>query len=99
MTRAFFFTAVLAALLAVTSAEASTVNINSAGPAELAASLVGVGEAKAAAIVSYRKANGPFRSADDLAKVDGIGKAIVEQNRGVIAVGKAPQPAGKFKKP
>ncbi len=37
--------------------------------------------AKAEAIVSYRQKNGPFRSADDLAKVKGLGKKTIEQNK------------------
>jgi len=38
--------------------------------------------AKAEAIVSYRDKNGPFKTADDLAKVKGIGKKLVDQNKG-----------------
>ena len=40
--------------------------------------------AKAEAIVSYREKNGPFKSADDLAKVKGVGKKLVEQNKSNI---------------
>ena len=36
---------------------------------------------KAAAIVAYRKTNGPFRSIDELANVKGIGTKTVEKNR------------------
>ncbi len=39
------------------------------------------GKAKAEAIVSHREKNGPFKSADDLAKVKGLGKKLVEQNK------------------
>jgi competence protein ComEA len=35
---------------------------------------------KAQAIVDHRKAHGPFKSADDLARVKGIGKKTVERN-------------------
>ena len=37
--------------------------------------------AKAQAIVSYREKNGPFKGADDLAKVKGLGKKLVDQNK------------------
>ena len=47
----------------------------------------GVGPAKAEAIVEHRKANGPFKSADELALVKGIGLKTVERNRDLIAVG------------
>jgi len=40
--------------------------------------LPGVGPAKAAAIVSDRRDNGPFRSLDDLERVRGLGRATVE---------------------
>ncbi|MEJ1295931.1 MAG: helix-hairpin-helix domain-containing protein, partial [Candidatus Sedimenticola sp. (ex Thyasira tokunagai)] len=42
------------------------------------------GEAKAQAVIAYREANGPFKSADDLAMVKGIGKKTVEKNRADI---------------
>ncbi len=57
------------------------VNINSADAVTIAKSLDGVGPAKARAIVAYRKAHGPFKRAEDLARVKGIGKATVEHNR------------------
>ncbi|MNC97028.1 ComE operon protein 1 [compost metagenome] len=37
--------------------------------------------AKAEAIVSHREKNGPFKSAEDLAKVKGLGKKLIEQNK------------------
>jgi competence protein ComEA len=37
--------------------------------------------AKAEAIVSYREKNGPFKGAEDLVKVKGLGKKLIEQNR------------------
>ena len=40
--------------------------------------LPGVGPAKAAAIVRYRRDNGPFRSLEDLERVRGLGRATVE---------------------
>ncbi len=62
------------------------VNINQADAEELATQLVGVGMKKARLIVEYRVANGPFRSADDLANVSGIGAATIEKNRQRIAL-------------
>ena len=74
-------------LLAGSALAADTVDINSADATQLAKVLVGVGQAKADAIVEYRKANGPFKSADELANVKGIGLKTVERNRDLIAVG------------
>lgn len=57
------------------------VDINKADAETLAAELTGIGESKAAAIVAYREANGPFRNVDDLVNVKGIGEKTVEKNR------------------
>lgn len=62
-------------------ASAAPVDINSADAQVLAAGLRGVGVDRAEAIVQYRKTHGPFRSIDELVKVKGIGKKIVEANR------------------
>lgn len=62
------------------------VNINSADAPTLAAEIKGVGEKKAEAIVSYREANGPFKSVDDLANVKGIGAKTVDKNRDKLEV-------------
>ncbi len=43
--------------------------------------LKGVGPKTAAAIVEYRRANGPFRQVDDLLNVKGIGKKKLESMR------------------
>lgn len=85
-------------LLLATAAYAGTggerVNINSADAATLDRVLDGVGPSKAEAIIAYRKANGPFRSIDQLASVKGIGLATVERNRDRILVsGGAPAAA------
>lgn len=83
--------------LMATSAFAGTerVNINTADAGTLDRVLVGIGPSKAEAIVIYRKANGAFRSADQLASVKGIGLATIEKNRDriVVAGGAAPLPA------
>lgn len=69
-------------------AMAATVDINQAD-AKLLATLDGIGPQKAATIVAYREANGPFRSIDDLAKVKGIGAATVAKNRDKMSVSEA----------
>ncbi|KAF1720686.1 ComEA family DNA-binding protein [Pseudoxanthomonas wuyuanensis] len=71
----------LTLLLATTAFAADKVNINTADAVALEAVLVGVGPSKAQAIVDYRKANGPFKSAEELAMVKGIGLKTVEKNR------------------
>jgi competence protein ComEA len=63
---------------------ASPVNINTADEVTLAASLKGVGEARARAIVAYRNQHGPFKSVEQLAEVKGIGPAVIEDNRANI---------------
>ncbi|VXB46684.1 conserved exported hypothetical protein [Luteimonas sp. 9C] len=67
------------------------VNINTADAATLARVLHNVGQAKAEAIVAYRDENGPFRSAEQLAQVNGIGLRTVEQNVDRIDVGAGSQ--------
>lgn len=53
------------------------VNVNTATPNELEA-LPGIGPSKAAAIVDYREANGPFTSLNDLDAVPGIGPSTLQ---------------------
>lgn len=43
--------------------------------------LPGIGEKTAKAILTYRTANGPFKSIDDIAKVKGISKKKLEKIR------------------
>lgn len=62
------------------------VNVNTADAATLATVLKGVGNAKAEAIVAHRKSHGPFKSAEQLAEVKGIGNALVARNRDRIVV-------------
>lgn len=64
---------------------AGKVNINSATAKELM-TLSGVGEKVAQRIVQFREANGPFKSVDDLKRVDGIGGALIEKNRPRLVV-------------
>ncbi len=79
----------LASLLVATLpaiAWSGQVDINKADAKTLARELVGVGKAKAEAIVEYRETHGLFRSPEDLVKIRGIGPKIVEDNRGAIRV-------------
>ncbi len=76
-------------LQAAEMAEASqtqAVNINSADAKTLAQNLDGVGKSRAAEIVRYREAYGPFYSVDDLLEVRGVGKSIVDNNRDRITL-------------
>jgi competence protein ComEA len=73
--------ALVAAMLLAPAAIAGPVNVNTADAKTLARELDGVGMAKAEAIVSYRQKNGPFKSAEDLARVKGLGKKTIEQNK------------------
>jgi competence protein ComEA len=65
---------------------AGPVDINTANAETIAAELNGIGLAKAQEIVEYRKKYGPFKSADDLTLVKGVGKKTVERNRDNIKV-------------
>jgi len=73
--------ALLAAMLLAPIAIAGPVNVNTADAKTLARELQGVGMAKAEAIIAHREKNGPFKSADDLVKVKGLGKKLVDQNK------------------
>jgi len=73
-------------LLASPIVLAGQVDINTADAETISAELKGVGLSKAKAIVEYRKKHGPFRSADDLSLVKGIGERTVELNRSDIKV-------------
>ena len=66
---------------------AEPVNINTADATALAKALDGIGPAKAKAIVSYREKNGPFKSADQLAMVEGITQKLIDKNRADIKLG------------
>jgi competence protein ComEA len=71
---------------AAASAESSgKVDVNSASAAELA-SLPGIGDSKAAAIIAEREKK-PFASVDDLERVRGIGARTVEDLRSKVSAG------------
>lgn len=89
-----FKAAALSLLLASSAFAADKVDINTADATALETGLIGIGSAKAAAIVEYRTTNGPFKSPEELAMVKGIGLRTVEQNRERIEL-RATAAAGK----
>jgi len=91
-------------LLAPLGAYAEPVNINTADATALAKALNGVGPAKAKAIIAYRDKNGPFKSVDQLAMVEGFSQKLIDKNRADIKLGgdkpgAAAAPAAKPAKP
>ncbi len=66
------------------ASDSAIVRLNTATQEELE-SLTGIGPAKAAAILEYRRLNGPFRSVDQLTAVRGIGPVTLERNRHRLA--------------
>ncbi|CCW10682.1 ComEA family DNA-binding protein [Rhodococcus aetherivorans] len=64
---------------------AGPVNLNTADEATLDA-LPGVGPVTAAAIVAWRRDNGPFTDVEQLAEVDGIGPARLARLRTLVVV-------------
>src|SRR5947208_16218118 len=63
----------------------AAVNINTATKEELDA-LPGIGPVKSQAIIDYRKANGPFKTPEDIMKVSGIKEGEFAKLKGMIAV-------------
>ncbi|HVJ36322.1 MAG TPA: ComEA family DNA-binding protein [Stenotrophomonas sp.] len=85
----------LGLLISTPAMAGAKVDINRADAEELDQVLVNVGPSKAKAIVEHREANGPFKSAEDLAQVKGIGLSTVERNRDLIEIGAAAAPSAK----
>jgi len=83
------FVALMLTFLCAAASAADRVNINKASADALATALTGVGSARAAAIVQYRKAHGPFPSVSALTRVKGIGEATLAKNKDHITVGQA----------
>ena len=92
--KTLFSSLVLSVLLAGTALAGESVNINTADAATIDRVLVNVGPSKAQAIVDYRKANGAFKSPEQLAMVKGIGLKTVEKNRDRIVIRASARPAG-----
>ena len=69
------------------------ININTADAGAIAKALNGIGPAKAKAIVTYRDKNGPFKSVDQLAMVEGITQKLIDKNRTDIRLGADKAPA------
>ena len=61
------------------------IDLNTAPAADLTR-LPQIGEKRAAAIVAWRQAHGPFQSTGELVKVSGIGEGILEEISGYITV-------------
>lgn len=96
MLRTLFF---LFALLLAPLAWAGPVDLNTGTAADFE-TLPGIGPSKAAAIVEYRNAHGPFQSVAQLDDVPGIGPATLANLEGLVVVGapaagaaQAPAPA------
>jgi competence protein ComEA len=86
--------ATLAVSLAMPAFAATPVNVNTADAETIAKALDGIGLSKAKAIVAYREEHGPFKSADDLTQVKGIGQATLARNHdAILLTGEGAQPA------
>ncbi len=77
----------VAVMLMPLIAAADPVDVNTADAVTISESLKGIGMSKAEAIVEYRKKHGPFKNADELTLVKGIGERTIEINRADIKVG------------
>lgn len=69
---------ILTLLLFLFSFAFASININKANSAQLQ-TLNGIGPAKAAEIIKYRKSHGAFKTLDELVNVKGIGPKTVQK--------------------
>ena len=83
----------LALACVVVDVMAGPVNVNSADAATLAREMKGVGLKRAQAIVDYRTKHGPFKSADELALVKGLGRKAIDNNRSELRFDAAKTPS------
>ena len=75
-----------------TKQNTAIVNLNTATSEELE-QVKGIGPKLAEKIIEYRKANGPFKRAEDIVNVQGIGTKFWEANKDRFVVEAAPAPA------
>ena len=67
------------------NASTAKVNVNTADVKSLM-TLTGVGRKVAEKIVEYRESHGPFKKAEELRKVEGVGTGVWQRNRDRIVV-------------
>jgi competence protein ComEA len=77
-------------------APSAKVNINTATTQQLT-TLPGVGEKLAARIIEFRQKSGPFRTAQELMNVRGIGEKNFQKMQQYVLVGEAPARAAAAK--
>ena len=82
-----FASLLLSLVMAGGALAAERININTADVETIDRVMLNVGPSKAEAIVEYRKKNGAFKSAEQLAMVKGIGLKTVEKNRDRLSFG------------
>lgn len=70
---------------AVKEEEDGMVDINAASK-EVLMTLPGIGESKAASIISYREENDGFQSIDDIMKIEGIKEGVFNKIKGLIKI-------------
>jgi competence protein ComEA len=76
---------ILAGVISLYAGEAGKININTASAEELT-QLKGIGPSHAAKIVAYREQNGPFKAAEEVIKVPGIGQKTFDNNKEQILI-------------